>query len=372
MASMLSLMIIHQPAFAATALENSSTIPNAAKKLVQFCADSRTGLDKHAVATLVDFVLGNKTDKEISLPQMEDSPGAYYEFDTKIPFSRFMSYCYGSQIPAVLTRPSSMRYSMWTSIQGKSLQMLDKLKLAAPGNEPLIIHGLQRDCNTPDVTTGVYYEYDLKRTLIHLNYKGRRVLISVSKQVRQSDIGKKGLILGNDEDWNYYYSGEAGSFKTGIGWVKSYIYDYFSLGVYAETGASSNLVRSGTFQWIRAGWSGMNFVQTSHILNGLKRFARNSKSVLESPKLPSTSQIGKNYQMLSALPSRDLFERYAALRQAQQSLAVQTGKLSSSDIKRQEAYDNIPKDQIIQELMLEYLKVALGKPSLLGKKSFWF
>jgi len=109
--------------------------------------------------------------------------------------------------------------------------------LTSPAAEPVIIHGLQHDSNTPDLTTGVYHEYDLKRTLIHLNHKGRRVLISISKQVNQSEVGKKGAILGNDDDWNYYYSGDTGSFKTGMGWIKSYVYDFFSVGVYVETGA---------------------------------------------------------------------------------------------------------------------------------------
>ncbi len=36
------------------------------------------------------------------------------------------------------------------------------------------------------------------------------------------------------------------------------------------------------------------------------------------------------------------------------------------------AYNSIPKEQIVQELMLEYMKICLGKPSLVGKNSFWF
>ena len=85
-----------------------------------------------------------------------------------------------------------------------------------------------------DLTTGVYHEYDLKRTLILLNQKGRQVLISVSKQIDESSIGKKGVILGNDSDWTYFYSNEPGTMKTGLGWAKSYIYDYFSVVVYAK------------------------------------------------------------------------------------------------------------------------------------------
>ena len=128
------------------------------------------------------------------------------------------------------------------------------------------------------------------------------------------------------------------------------------------------MVRTGVFQWIRAGWSGINFVQTQHIIKGMKRYAKNSKSILESPNLPAPNQIASTYQRLSALPQSDLLEKYAALQQARQSLAVQSGKIETNKIKRQDSYADTPKEQIVEELMLEYLKVALGKPSLLGKK----
>jgi hypothetical protein len=372
MAVMFSLMILfrHQPALALSPSDSPSPIPTAAMKLVQFCADPKVGLDAHAVATLVDYVLGPKVNREADLQKLQECPGAYYEFDTRITFPRFLKYAYNPQIPAALTRPSSMRYSLWTDPRGKSHKMPNEWRLASTTGEPVIIHGLQHDSNTPDLTTGVYHEYDLKRTLIHLNHKGRRVLISISKQVNQSEVGKKGIILGNDDDWNYYYSGEAGSFKAGMGWVKSYIYDFFSVGVYVETGASPTLTRIGTFQWIRAGWSGINFVQKGHIIDGMKRYARNFKTILESPHLPTPNQMISTYQRLSALPNHDLIEKYAALQQARQSLAVQTGKIGTVDIKRQGSYAHIPKEQIVEELMVEYLKMTLGKPSLVEKSHF--
>ena len=369
MAVMFLLMILfqHQPALALSPLDSSSPIPTSAMKLVQFCADPKIGLDAQAVSTLVDYVLGHKLNKEADLPKLQECPGAYYEFDTKTTFPRFLKFAYSPQIPATFTRPSSMRYSLWAAPQGKSQKMPSSWRLASPVGKPVIIHGLQHDSNTPDLTTGVYHEYDLKRTLIHLNHKGRRVLISISKQVNESEVGKKGIILGNDDDWNYYYSGVPGSFKAGMGWVKSYIYDYFSVAVYVETGASPTFVRTGTFQWIRAGWSGINFVQTSHIINGMKRFSRNFKTILESPKLPTPNKIIATYKWLSALPNHDLIEKYAALQQAQQSLAVRTGKIGTPEIKKQGSYGHIPKEQIIEELMLEYLKTTLGKPSLVEK-----
>ncbi len=358
------LYVLIWPAAAGAAPENNGAVANAAKRLIQFCADPRTGLDNNAVAVLMDYVLGPKSGREAGLQTMDGCQGAYYEFDTRISYPRFLSYSYNLQVPAALTRPSSLRYSIWTSLQGKATGLRDKWKPVSPSDQPEIIHGIQRDCITPDLTTGIYYEYDLKRTLIHFNYKGRQALISISKQVSESEVGKRGLI-GSDDEWSYYYSNETGSFKTGLGWVKSYIFDYFSIGVYVEANGSSNLVRSGTFQWLRAGWSGINFVKTEHIMSGLKRFARNSRAILESPKLPAPSQFIRNYQLLCALPGRDLNDRYAALQKARHSLAVRAGKIPSGS--KPGNGNNASKEQMVQELMLEYLKISLGKPYLVDK-----
>ena len=358
----------HQPALAISLTDSASPVPAAAMKLIGFCADPKAGLDARAVATLVDYVLESKSNKEAELPKLKETPGAYYEFDTRINFSSFMQYSYSNQIPPIITSPASLRYSIWTGIQGESQKMPGRWKMVPPAGKPVIIHGVQRDGITPDQTTGVYYEYDLKRTFILLNHKGRQVFISISKQIDISDIGKKGVILGNDDDWNYYYSGVPGSTKAGLGWVKSYIYDFFAVGIYVESGSSPYMVRSGVFQWIRAGWSGINFVQTAHIIKGMKRNARNSKTILESPKLPALNQIASTYQKISALPKNELVERYTVLQKARKSLAVLSGKIEAKEMKKQDSYTNTPKEQIVEELMLEYFKIALGKSSLLGKK----
>jgi hypothetical protein len=372
-ALMISVLIIfqQQQAFAVSPAEGANPAnpaPSAAAmKLVAFCIDPKIGLDAQAVATLVDYVLEPKSNKEADLPKIQEAPGAYYEYDTRINFFNFLQYNYSKQVPAALTSPSSLRYSLWTDLPGELQKMPNSWKLPVPASKPLIIYGSQRDGITPDLNTGTYYEYDLKRTLILINHKGKQALISISKQIDLSDVGKKGVILGNDDDWNYYYSGLPGSTKAGLGWAKSYIYDFFSVGIYVESGSSPAIVRSGVFQWIRAGWSGINFVQTSHIIKGMKRYAKNSKTILESPKLPAPNQIASTYQRLSALPKNDLVERYAALQQARESLAVMSGKIDAKEAKKQDSA-NTPKEQIIEELMVEYFKITLGKSSLIGKK----
>lgn len=364
------MLVLLHPAAALSAPDHYDQINDAALKLMQFCNDpAKVGLDEHAAAVLADYVIGPKQSKEHSLPDLRDGTGAYLEFDTKIAFPRFMDYSYTPLIPPVITRPSSLRYSIWSAPRGETLKLPASWKRLPPGAAPVVIHGLQQESDTPDLNTHVYHEYNLKRTLILFNHKGHQVMVSISKQIDKSNVGKKGTILGNDKDWNYYYSGEPGTMTTGLGWVKSYIYDFYSVGVYVETGANSSVVRSGVFQWLRAGWTGINFVKSSHILAGLRRFSRDMKMSLESPNLPAPTQMASAYQALSSLPHDELAGKYTALLSAQRNAAVQHGKVSKSDAEHKISLANIPKEQMLQELMLEYLKVSLGKPTMLGKQS---
>lgn len=346
----------------------SSSVPAAAMKLVGFCEDPKGQLDEDAINVLVNYVLGDKPAREVDLPKIREATGAYYEFDTSISFVNFLKYSYNQQIPSALTSPSSIRYSIWNGLPGKFQKMPANWEALLPISKPVIIRGIQRDAITPDLTTGVYYEYELQRTLILFNHKGKKVLITISKQIDRSNVGKKGAIIGSDDDWNYYYSDEPGSLKKGLGWVKAYIYDFFSVGVYVETGASPSVVRSGVFQWIRAGWSGVNFVQTGHVIKGMKRYGRNFKGILESPGLPPADQITAAYQKFYELPNSDIKLHYAALQEAQKALAVQSGKINKSQFKKGNTPDNVSKVQMIEELMLEYFKIVMGKNSLLEKK----
>ncbi len=368
----LLLVAAYPPAPAASLTDVPGPVSDAAVRLVQYCNDSKAGLDEHAVATLVDYVLTSKDSREYSLPKSNQCVGAYYEFDTEITFPRFMGYSYSSLVPAIIARPSSLRYSVWSN-PGSDMQKVPGSWSAIPsGGAPVVIRGLRHDSNTPDLSTGVYYEYDQKGTLILLNHKGRQVLISVSKQINESNVGKKGVILGNDNDWTYFYSNEPGTMKTGLGWAKTYIYDYFSVAVYAETDSSHAMVRTGVFQWLQAGWLGINFVKPGDILKGMKRFAQSFRMVLESPRLPAPSQLTSVYKSLSRMLASDLAGEYAALQQALRSLAIQAGKISKSEADEKQSLVDTSKEQMVEELMLEYLKMTLGKPTPLRKQSSLF
>ncbi len=357
-----------QTAFALSVSGPSGPVPAAAIKLIGFCEDPKGKLDEDAVNVLVNYVLENKSVKEVDLPKIREATGAYYEFDTRVSFVNFLKYSYNQQIPSALTSPSSIRYSTWNGLPGKSQKMPANWEALFPISKPVIIRGIQRDAITPDLTTGVYYEYELQRTFILFNHKGKKVLITISKQIDRSNVGKKGAIIGSDDDWNYYYSDEPGSLKKGLGWVKAYIYDLFSVSIYVETGASSSVVRSGVFQWVRAGWSGVNFVQSGHVIKGMKRYGRNFKEILESPALPPADHIAAAYQKFYALPNSDIRLHYTALQQAQRALAIQSGKVKETQIKKAKIADNVSKSQMIEELMVEYFKIVMGKNSFLEKK----
>jgi len=182
------LMVAHTPARAASLADVPRLVSDAAVQLIQPGSDSKAGLDEQAIATLVDYLLTSKPGKEYSLPESNKCPGAYYEFDTKISLPRFLEYSYSALLPSNITRPSSLRYSTWSN-PGSDMQKMPStwsvIPLAGP---PLVVRGLQHESDTPHLATGVYHEYDLKRTLILLNHKGRQVFISIFLFVENAAI----------------------------------------------------------------------------------------------------------------------------------------------------------------------------------------
>jgi hypothetical protein len=84
-----------------------------------------------------------------------------------------------------------------------------------------------------------------------------------------SDVGKKGYVMGTDDDWDYFYSGKPGLTIPALGWVKSYMYGSSGINIYEEIDPQAGKVRCAVFKWLRAGWSGVNMVRRVYIF--LKR-----------------------------------------------------------------------------------------------------
>jgi hypothetical protein len=62
------------------------------------------------------------------------------------------------------------------------------------------------------------------------------------------------------------------------------------------------------------------------------------------------------YHWLSDMSVETLNGKYAALRKARRSAAIKTGKINSDGETEETSSQHVPKEQMVEELMLEYLK----------------
>jgi len=245
----------------------------------------RLELDK--IETVLSFIQKRKPENTLYYPEKKfNSTSIYFEFDIRTDLENILKYTYNPNIPAEAVMPASLRSSVWknTAKDQKCPALLwnslDNLK------SPVEVNGSEYTVISPDIHTGAYYGYDQDRKLILCSYQGKKLFISLSRQKDRSEVGKKGLVLGSDYDWNYIYSGEKGINLPGLGWVSSYMYDSCTIIIYYETDPGKPLVRCAVFKWLRAGWSNLNMVKKTHLYKGLIRHKNCLKEVLEHPLLP--------------------------------------------------------------------------------------
>jgi hypothetical protein len=320
------------------------------------------------LAGLMDFVTRNKRDGEIfSAGSAGGFSSSYNEVDVRTRLVDLLKYSFNPEIPWFATSPSSLRSTSWRLTENPWKELPRLWELFGAGDSPVVIRGVETVENTPDLFTGGYYRYNLHRTLILFTSGPRRTVISISKQADVSDVGRKGYIVGKDEDWTYFYSGQPGLNVTGLGWVKSYMYDSAGISVYTEAGQDSMLVRTANIKWLRAGWSNINMVQNDHIYQGMVRFARAFKEVLESPRLPAVKTFERDCLNIAGLSDAAMRDKLKSYRQR---LAARGEKLNGGAHKNlpdafwSESYwEGLSREEIQSLLVLETLKGYLGKPS---------
>jgi len=197
-----------------------------------------------------------------------------------------------------------------------------------------------------------------------MKHEGRPVLISLSRQKDVSDVGKKGMIIGADDNWDYLYTGQAGVSYAGLGWVKSYMYDSYSVSFYVETGTAHPTVRYGVFKWLRAGWAGINLAHSSHIYSGLERFAKSFKTILESPRLDDVTAVRRDFANLKSLSDeeqRKIIEGYLAGIEKKCRLERRFSDEQLNDLFKNRQYLNSLKKEERQSLIaLAHVKNLLG------------
>jgi len=328
--------------------------------------DSDTSIDLQAVEKLLDFVASPKNDSDLFYSDKKlGAYSAYYEFDIQSNLEGILQYAYNPDIPSQALMPSAIRLCSWTEVNGQQ-QTLPKLWSFLPTtDEPVIVKGTEHIEVAPNKSTGAYFRYDTNKALILCKYQGRNLFISISKQKDTSDVGRKGFVLGTDEDWNYVYSGEKGLAKKGLGWVDSYMYDSFGISVFYEVDASTPLVKCGSFRWLRAGWANLNMIKKKHIHKGLIRWAKDFKGILEHPSLPEASELAQTFSYfetfshdkLKAITKKHLDILEKILQDDDSSSAKHVAELIQS-----ESYLNQMTAEEMQSIVVvEYMKSIVGK-----------
>ncbi len=316
--------------------------------------------DPTQIAPLVDFVFAAADGTlYFEAAPRQDTTSAALPFTLKTDLPRLLRYAFNPAIPAQIITPSSIRRARWTS----GAALLPRLweYPPAPGR-PVVIRGTEHEEITPDLVTGTYFEYDVDRTLILFSWRGRPVLVNLSRQRGRSGVGRKGAVLGADVDWDYFYSGEKGVARTGLGWVDSYMYASFSIGIFCA--ADDGTVRGGIFKWLNAGWAGLNLVQSRHIYDGLVRYVHDLHEVLESPRLPPPEELAGAFSLLAQLPGEQrqvFFQHY--LEQLDRRYGRDQGLTRGfARLLRSAAYrQRLSREEQEAALALELMKCLLGR-----------
>lgn len=169
--------------------------------------EKTVAFDPEKVAGVLDFInQPGKNDALYYADSILGTPSAYYEFDIHENLKKIVAYSFNPDIPDIATVPSSVRLLYWLDA-GKNRQSPPRIgRYRDRLDSPVVINGLQHMEITPDTHSGAYYAYNLHQTVLLFKYRQRNILVTVSRQVDVSTVGKKGYVLGADDDWDYLYS----------------------------------------------------------------------------------------------------------------------------------------------------------------------
>ncbi|WP_410289657.1 hypothetical protein [Desulfosarcina sp.] len=302
-----------------------------------------------------------------------EAPSAYNEFNVEAGLQEIIDYTLHADIPSYFFWPSSLRLASWTWIDGGEDQ-LTRLRSAFDDlNTPFIFRGAEHITITPDQHSGAYYSYDVDKMIILSPYQKGKMMINIYRQQKPSAVGRKGWVLGNDDEWNYLYTRDKGLNVKGLGWADTYMYDSFGITVYYQVDPEKPAVTCGTVSWVKAGWAGINMVQSKHIHRGLVRVADAFTVVMEDPRLPEPAELAETFSKSRNLPSPTL-RAYAKdyLSGLQQRIASSEtllkkvgGKFDSLTM-----LDQMTRDELYAVLALDYFKMILGHDPVMTSHPF--
>lgn len=296
--------------------------------------------------------------------------GILWRSKINVPLATTLQYLYNVKVPNEIVYPASIRRARWKA--GSDILSSPPLweQFGKHQDSPLVLRGKEVEEITPDTFSGAYYKYDLDRVLLLTEHEGRQVLISVSVQAGRSDVGKKAAFIGEYEDWDFVYSGAAGTLAKGIGWADTYIYTSNSVTVFYEDAPGGKMTGYAMFRWMDAGWSGMNMVRDHHIISGAERSFKGLTEFMDSPKRPAPEAVASYVASLESVDVNTLRERFRPYSVKVEEAAATVSALKTDDfqkvIKNAGYGDNMTKDEIVSALAINFIKRQLGKPLLAG------
>jgi hypothetical protein len=187
-------------------------------------------------------------------------------------------------------------------------------------------------------------------------------------------VGRKGWVLGNDDEWNYLYTRNKGLNVKGLGWADTYMYDSFGITVYYQADPGKPAVTCGTVSWVKAGWAGINMVQPRHIYRGLVRVATAFKAIMEDPRLPDPAVLAETFSNSEQLPTTTLKayarDYFAGLGQRLASSETLRRKVGSALDDIETAMAQMNRDELYAVLALDYFKKLLGRNPIMDTHPF--
>ena len=318
------------------------------------------------VAGVMEFIESPKDDQSLYFADdMLGMPSAYHEFDSQTDIAKISNYAFNPDIPGIATMPSSVRLFQWMDEKGQRRQAPRVDRYLGDLDTPVVESALQYVEITPDTHSGAYYGYNLHQTLVVFKYRQRRVIITISRQADVSTVGKKGYVLGTDDDWDYFYSGKKGLTIPALGWVSSYMYASSAINIYYEMKPGSPRVRCAMFKWLRAGWSGINMVKRKHIHNGLKRFAGTFKQIMEYPALPPAEVLAADFSRIRKFSDdtlRSKMNTYSNILKKRYNGDSPNGKKKLAKLLADKGHwSGMTRDEMEAALVIEYMKAVIGK-----------
>jgi hypothetical protein len=130
--------------------------------------------------------------------------------------------------------------------------------------------------------------------------------------------------------------------------------------------SSKNILHVGSFKWLNGGWAKVNMVNSNHILQGMKRFASDFKTVLEAPGLPEPPALQSTYQQLKQTSLQGLRQMVVPYFQAlMRSDATEVQANPFKTLLASGTYlQQMTHEDLVQVLLLEYVKAWIGKEPL--------